>query len=107
MLSVEERLRRKDELIKNGYKVERNASWGPNLNKMYMSMKAKTPKKKSWTQSVKDEGLISGTMDKIGITNPYAKAAAEFIPLIPGIGNYISAANAITDLGRGHFKDAA
>lgn len=44
-------------------------------------------------------------MDKIGITNPYAKVAAEFTPLIPGIGNYISAA--ITDLGRGHFKDAA
>lgn len=107
MLSVEERLRRKDELIKNGYKVERNASWGPNLNKMYMSMKAKTPKKKSWAQSVKNEGLISGTMDKIGITNPYAKVAAEFTPLIPGIGNYISVANAITDLGRGHFKDAA
>ena len=97
MLSVEERLRRKDELIKNGYKVERNASWGPNLNKMYMSMKAKTPKKKSWAQSIKDEGLISGTMDKMGITNPYAKVAAEFTPLIPGIGNYISAANAITD----------
>lgn len=72
---------------------------------MYMSMKAKTPKKKSWAQSVKDEGLISGTMDKMGITNPYAKVAAEFTPLIPGIGNYISAA--ITDLGRGHFKDAA
>lgn len=70
-------------------------------------MKAKTPKKKSWAQSVKDEGLISGTMDKMGITNPYTKVAAEFTPLIPGIGNYISAANAITDLGRGHFKDAA
>ena len=78
MLSVEERLRRKDELIKNGYKVERNASWGPNLNKMYMSMKAKTPKKKSWAQSVKYEGLISGTTDKMGITNPYAKVAVEF-----------------------------
>lgn len=31
-----------------------------------MSMKAKTPKKKSWAQSVKDEGLISGTIDKMG-----------------------------------------
>lgn len=41
-------------------------------------------------------------MDKIGITNPYAKVAAEFTPLIPGIGSA-----AITDLGRGHFKDAA
>lgn len=50
-------------------------------------MKAKkttAPKKKSWLQSVKDEGLISGTMDKMGITNPYAKIAGEFTPLIPG-----------------------
>lgn len=42
-----------------------------------MPMKAKTPKKKSWAQSVKDEGLISGTMDKMGITNPYAKVAEK------------------------------
>lgn len=43
-----------------------------------MSMKAKTPKKKSWAQSVKDEELISATTDKMGITNPYAKVAVEF-----------------------------
>lgn len=43
-----------------------------------MSMKAKIPKKKSWAQSVKDEGMISGTMDKMRITNPYAKMAAGF-----------------------------
>ena len=39
-----------------------------------MSMKAKTPKKKSWAQSVKDESLISGTMDKMRIANPYRVA---------------------------------
>lgn len=33
-----------------------------------MPMKAKTPKKKSLAQSVKDEGLISGTINKMGHT---------------------------------------
>ena len=43
----------------------------------------------------------------MGATNPWAKFAMESTTLIPGIGNYISAANAITNLGRGNYKDAA
>lgn len=62
---------------------------------MYMSMKAKTPKKKSWAQSVKDEELISETMDKMGITNPYAKVAAEF----DNVFDY-KAARAVAELQR-------
>lgn len=51
-----------------------------------MSMKAKTPKKKSWAQSVKDEGLISGTIDKMGITNPYVSSREEVAELQRQLG---------------------
>lgn len=58
--------------------------------------------------NIKEEGTAGGILKSMGVKNDLLRAGLSFAAYMPpGIGNYLSAADAVNDFRNGDYKSAA